>query len=392
MGPLDGIRILDFTRYQQGPFATVMLGDMGAEIIKVEDRNGGDLGRALGKQPDGFCAYFEAHDRNKKSITLNLRAPEGLEIALKLAERCDVVMHNFRPGVMDRLGLGYEAVKAVNPRIIYGSASGFGLEGPIAHRPSYDIIGQAMGGIMVAQGGGPGNEPRMALPGIADQVGAMCFAFGVSMALVARERFGIGQQVDGSLYGAQLALQAMNLTGAMRAGKHNPSRPQGSPTFRAYGCDDGQWVAVGVLDPAVYPRLCAALRRDDLATDERFAEPFSRWQNADALEAELTGAFLKDSSAIWIERLIEHDVPCCRVQDYMDVANDPQARINGYIQTVDHPHLGPIDVVGPPVRLSETPASVRSAAPELGQHTEELLLDLGYTWEQIAALHDARVI
>src|SRR5262249_6230394 len=154
----------------------------------------------------------------------------------------------------------------------------------------------AMGGIMVAQGGGPGTEPRMALPGVADQTGAMQLAFGIGMALLARERFGVGQVVDASLYGTQIALQAVNLTAALRAGRHNPSRPQGSPTFRHYGCADGRWVAVGVLDPAVYPRLCAAVCRPDLATDDRFTEPFARWQNADALEAEFASAFAADTS------------------------------------------------------------------------------------------------
>lgn len=392
MGPLDGIRVLDFTRYQQGPWATVMLGDMGAEIIKVEERGHGDLGRALGKQPDGFCAYFEAHDRNKKSITLDVRRPEGKEVVYKLIERVDVLTHNFRPGVMDRLDLGYERLKAINPRLIYGSASGFGPEGPIARRPSFDIIGQAMGGIMVAQGGGPGREPRMALPGVADQSGAAYFAFGIAMALIARERFGIGQQVDASLYGSQIALQAMNLTASMRSGVHPPSRPQGSPTFRAYGCSDNRWVAVGVLDPAVYPRLCLALDRPDLAADERFAEPFSRYANADALEGELTAAFAAITRDDAMDRLIAHDVPCGLVQDYTEVACDPQALANGYITTVEHPSLGTLKVVGPPVRLSETPPAVKTPAPELGQHTEEILLDLGYDWEQISALREAEVI
>lgn len=392
MGPLDGIRVLDFTRYQQGPWATVMLGDMGAEIIKLEERTTGDLGRALGRQPDGFCAYFEAHDRNKKSITVDVRKQEGKDIVYKLVERVDVVAHNFRPGVMDRLDLGYERLKAINPRIIYASASGFGPDGPIATRPSYDVIGQAMGGIMVTQGGGPGREPRMALPGVADQVGAMFFAYGISMALLARERFGIGQQVDASLYGSQIALQAMNFTAALRAGVHPQSRPQGSPTFRAYGCADGKWVAVGVLDPAVYPRLCAAVARPDLAADERFAEPFARWTNADALEGELAAAFCASPRDYWLDSLIAHDVPCGPVQDYVEVASCPQALANGYITAIDHPSLGELRVVGTPIRLSDTPASIRMPAPELGQHTEEILLDLGFDWPQIEALKAAEVV
>ena len=392
MGPLDGIRVLDFTRYQQGPWATVMLADMGAEILKLEERTNGDLGRALGRQPDGFCAYFEAHDRNKKSVTLDFRKPEAKHIVCQLVERVDVVAHNFRPGVMERLGFGYEQFKHINPRIIYASASGFGPEGPLAARPSYDIIGQGMGGIMVSQGGGPGSEPRMALPGIADQTGAAYFAFGISMALLARERFGVGQQVDASLYGSQLALQAMSVTAAMRSGVHGPSRPGGSPTFKHYGCSDNLWLTVGVLDPAVYPRLCLAAERPDLVTDERFAEPFARAANADAMEAEFRNAFRANTRAYWLQRLIDHDVPCGPVQNYIEVSEDPQALINGYITSVEHPNLGTIKVVGSPVKLSETPASIRNPAPELGQHTEEILLELGYSWEQIQALREAEVI
>ena len=392
MGPLEGIRVLDFTRWQQGPWATVMLGDMGAEIIKLEERTHGDLGRALGRQPDGFCAYFEAHDRNKKSITVDVRRPAGKEIVYKLVERVDVVAHNFRPGVMDRLGFGYEPLKAINPRLIYGSASGFGPQGPLAQRPSYDVIGQAMGGIMVTQGGGPECEPRMVVPGVADQVGAMLFAYGIAMALIARERFGVGQQVDASLYGSQIALQAMQITAALRSGVHPKSRPQGSPVFKPYGCADGRWLAVGVLDPAVFPRLCAAVCRPDLAADARFAEPFARHASADALEKELTEAFLSNTRDHWLERLIAHDVPCAPVQDYVDVGNDPQALANGYITTVAHPNLGALRVVGVPVQLAQTPGSVRAPAPELGQHTEEVLLELGYGWEQIEALKNAQVV
>src|SRR5689334_3379390 len=165
--PLDGITILDFTRWQQGPFATVMLSDMGADVIKVEERGLGDLGRALGARPDGFSSYFEAHNRNKKSITVNLRCDEGRRTVHQLAERVAAGTKNFRPGVMDRLGTGYQALKQLNPRIIVASASGFGQRGPLAQRPSFDVIGQAMGGIMMAQGGGPGSEPQAITAGFA---------------------------------------------------------------------------------------------------------------------------------------------------------------------------------------------------------------------------------
>ena len=191
-GPLDGIRILDFTRYQQGPYATVLLSDLGADVIKVEERNNGDLGRSLGLQPDGWCAYFEAHNRNKRSITVDSRKPEGQAILHRLVKDVDVVTDNFRPGVMKRFNLDYATLSVINPKIITASASGFGSEGPDAAEPSFDSIGQAMGGIMINQGGGPGNRPMSVMGGTADQVGAMVFALGICSALLARERTGIG--------------------------------------------------------------------------------------------------------------------------------------------------------------------------------------------------------
>lgn len=392
MGPLDGIRVLDFTRWQQGPWATVMLADMGADIIKVEERTQGDLGRAFGRMEDGFCPYFEAHDRNKRSLTLDVRRPEGREVIFKLVERCDVVVHNFRPGVMDRLGFGYEAFRAINPRMIYASGSGFGPNGPLAQRPGFDVTGQAMGGIMVTQGGGPGGEPHMVVPGVADQVGGMMLAYGIAMALIARERFGVGQRVDSSLYGSQIALQASNITRALRTGVHQTSRPRGNPTFKPYGCADGRWLAVGVLDPAVFPRLCAAVGRPDLSSDTLYGDPFARHDRADDLEADLAKAFRAHPRDWWLERLIAHDVPCAPVQDYIEVGDDPQALLNGYVTTVNSPTHGPLRVVGVSAQLSATPGSVGTPAPELGQHTEEVLLDLGYDWPAIERLRRDEVI
>jgi len=393
--PLEGITILDFTRWQQGPFATVMLSDMGADVLKVEERGHGDLGRALGARPDGFCAYFEAHNRNKRSITLDLRSDEGRKIVLQLVERVDVVTENFRPGVMDRLGIGYEDLKKTNPRIIMGSASGFGPKGPLSRRPSYDVIGQAMGGMMVAQGG-PGGEPQLITGGFADHVGAMFLAFGVSMAIIARERFGVGQHVDASLLGGQIAFQSMGYIRALQMDsappQRSPIRPGGNALFRAYACSDGRWIAVGVLDPKVWPALTRALGAPDLAVDERFAEPFARFQNGVELKEKLAALFATATRDEWVKRLQDHDVPTGPVYDMAEAAADPQVLENGYIVEIDHPHLGKIRVPGPPIQLSETPAYARGTAPELGQHTEEVLLLLGYDWEQIEGLRNREVI
>ena len=200
--PLEGIRILDFTRFQNGPHATVMLSDMGADVLKVERPGEGDPGRSLGRQPDGWCAYFEALDRGKRSMTLDMGTEQGREIVLKLAARSDVVTENFRPGVMDRLSVGYEALRKVNAKLIYATNSGFGPEGEWAERGSYDIVAQGMSGAMIAQGGGPGAEPVQGPWGLADQVGSIVFAFSIMTALVARERHGVGHRGGDGLQGA----------------------------------------------------------------------------------------------------------------------------------------------------------------------------------------------
>lgn len=386
MRPLEGIRILDFTRYQQGPFATVMLSDMGADVLKVEVPDGGDLGRSLGHQPDGWCAYFEAHNRNKRSITIDLRKPEGREIVYRLVKDVDVVTDNFRPGVMKRNGIDYEQLSAINPKIITASASGFGPKGPGAMNPSFDVIGQGMGGIMSNQGGGPNEPPRGVMGGMADQVGAMVFALGITAAIAARELHGVGQHVDVSLLGSQIALQGLQLTGFLRGEVQHPTPERGNATFTYFKSGDGKWVAVGVLDPKWWPPLCRAVERDDLITDERFEAPRGRHANRLDLLAELDAAFLARPRDEWITRLREHDVPCGPVHDYLAVSKEPQVLANEYITTLEHPHLGPVRVPNSPIRMSKMDVGAQRTAPELGQHTEEVLLDAGYTWEDIERL------
>lgn len=391
-GPLTGIRILDFTRYQQGPYATVMLSDLGADVIKVEERTNGDLGRALGRQPDGWCAYFEAHNRNKRSITIDSRTPKGREICHQLAATVDVVCDNFRPGVMQRLGLDYESLSKVNPRVITASASGFGTEGPNTYEPSFDVIGQGMGGIMVAQGGGPGCEPVNLIGGFADQVGAMVFALGITTAIIARELHGVGQHVDVSLLGSQIAVQNLPLQAFLRHGYQPVSEKKQNPLFTYYTGSDGKSLTIGILDPKWWPNLCRVLDREDLITDPRFIEPRDRHENRHDLIAELEASFARQPRDYWIPRLKEADVPCGPVNTYEEVAADSQVRANHYITDVEHPLFGPVAVPGSPIRMSKHETGPRHFAPELGQHTEEILLDLGYSWEQIAQLKDEQVI
>ena len=391
-GPLEGIRILDFTRFQQGPYATVLLSDMGADVIKVEERTNGDLGRSLGRQPDGWCTYFEAHNRNKRSITVDVRKPEGREIIYRLVPTVDVVCDNFRPGVMKRLGLDYDTLSAYNPRIITASASGFGPLGPQAEEPSFDIIGQAMGGIMIAQAGGPGNPPVSLIGGLADQVGAIIFALGITAAIVARELHGVGQHVDVSLLGSQLALQNLPLQGFLRTGKQAPSPQRQNPLFTYYRCADDQYLVLGILDPKWWEPLCRVLERPDLLENPRFATPGDRWCNGAELLAELDAAFAQAPRDEWLRRLKAADIPCGPVNDYAAAVAEPQVAANEYVTELHHPTLGPVKVVSTPIRMTKTPPRPKRTAPELGQHTEEVLLELGYSWEEIEALKKKEVI
>ena len=391
-GALAGVRILDFTRYQQGPFATVLLSDLGADVIKVEEPTKGDLGRSLGLQPDGFCAYFQALNRNKRSLTVDTRTEEGREIIYRLVPETDVVADNFRPGTMKRFGLDHESLAAINPRIITASASGFGPKGPHAQEPSFDSIGQAMGGHMIAQGGGPGMEPEAVIGGMADQVGAMIFALGICAAIAARELHGVGQHVDTSLLGSQLALQGLGLTGFLRQGAQRPRDTRWNPLFTHYPCADGLYLSLGLLDPRWWPAFCETLEREDLLADERFAEPGDRIGNRLELLDELHRTFARKPREEWLRLLKAAGLPCGPVNDYAAVAREPQVIANEYLTTLEDPSLGAIGIVGTPINMSETPSGPRSTAPELGQHTEAILLELGYGWDDIERFKDANAI
>jgi crotonobetainyl-CoA:carnitine CoA-transferase CaiB-like acyl-CoA transferase len=393
-GPLSGIRVLDFTIFQQGPQATLVMADMGADVIKVEPTLFGDLGRVLAMHgPGRLSAYHLAHSRGKRSLTLNLKTAAGIEVVRKLIPQMDVMVHNFRPGAMERLGLGYDDVRPLNERIIYGHASGWGDKGPKAKHPAFDIAAQARGGLMSMTGEADGG-PLPAGVAIADYIGAMNLALAVVSALYSREVTGVGQKIETSLFGSQIAAQAWELQYFLLSGRKKRSGRGHAylPTiWRTFRTADG-WAVVGGVGDDRWPAFCAAVAMPELQHDARFANAGARKDNLDALYEMLDDKFLAKTTADWIAVLEAHDMICGPVADYADLMRDPQALENEYLLTVDHPLNGPTQVVGFPWKFSETPASVAPAAPELGQHTEEILLSLGYTWEQIASLRDAKAI
>lgn len=390
MGPLAGVRVLDFTVYQQGPQASLIFADMGADVIKVEAPRFGDLGRVLGSTgEDRFSPYFYAHNRGKRSITLDLKNERAKQICYQLAERSDVAVHNFRPGVMERLGLGYEDFRRVNPRIIYGHASGWGAKGPRANHPAFDLAAQAQGGL-VGVTGEPDGYPLPAGAAVADYVGAVNLALAVISALFARERTGRGQKIDTSLLGGQIAMQAWELQYFIthgwvgKAGRGHHYLPT---IWRVFKTADS-YVVVGGLPENRWPRFCQAVGLPEIEHDPRFEKYFDRMTHLDELYALLDEAFAKKTSAEWMELLQAADCICAPVASYHDLLHDPQARANEYIVEVDHPTRGRMPVVGAPWRFSETPVEVAPTAPELGQHTEEILQELGYDWDAITELRE----
>jgi CoA:oxalate CoA-transferase len=393
-GPLQGVRVLDFTIFQQGPQATMVMADMGADVIKAEPPGFGDLGRVLQMHGEHrVSAYHLAHSRGKRSLTVHLKTDGGREIVRRLLPSMDVMVHNFRPGVMEKLGFGYDEVRALNPGIIYAHASGWGGQGPKTTHPAFDIAAQARSGLMSMTGEVDGGPLPVGVA-IADYVGAMNLAMSVIAALYSREKTGIGQKIETSLFGSAIASQAWEIQ-AYILGRRKRRSGRGHaylPTiWRTFKTADG-WAVIGGVGDDRWPAFCAAVGMPELEHDERFANALGRIVNIDALYALLDDKFLVKTTAEWIPVLESHDMICAPVQDYELLLDDPQALANEYLLTVEHPTNGPTQIVGFPWKFSETPAEAAPAAPELGQHTEEILLDLGYTWEEIGALRDAKAI
>ncbi|WP_165521841.1 CaiB/BaiF CoA transferase family protein [Micromonospora zingiberis] len=389
-GALAGIRVLDFTRFMQGPYATKIMADMGAAVLKVE-RPGGEWDRRLRLAPDGFGGFFHALNRGKRSVSVDITTEAGRDIVLRLAADCDVVVENFRPGVMDRLGLGYDKFKAANPRIIYAGASGYGPHGPRHREPMYDMVGQAVSGVSDFMRSSEG-VPRLATRGMADSAGGMFLAMAVLTALFMRERTGHGQRVDASLVGACLGMHAAEITIALRDGKVH--RPPGrvTSTSGAFRCGDGRWVVIGATDQKLWRNLTLALERDDLFTDERFHRSRVREQHRDVLEPLLEQIFLTRDRDDWVARMQQHNVPVAPVNSFLDLADDPDVLANGYLVRQTDRRWGEVTTVGHPFHLSLAPARVGDWTPELGEDTESELLALGFTAAQVAQLIDDGVV
>jgi len=385
--PMSGIRILDFCRAIQGPYGTMLLAELGAEVIKVETPGTPPAGVP---DTDGFSAYHESISRSKKSIAINMRDKAGMEVIRRLVPTVDVVTENYRAGVMDKMGLGYDRLKELRSDIILASASAWGPNGEWAERGGFDHVAQALSGIMSVQGSP--EEPHALVGGIADVIGGTYLALAVNTALLTRELTGVGQHVDTSLLGSMTIIQTFQLTQFLHTGKQSGFQQRRAPTYSHYLCSDGKYIAIAANREPMWKRLCVAIERPELAEEARFNVATDRTKHSDALVAIFEESFVTKTQAEWEAILTKFDVPNAPVLDYSGVASHPQFTANGYIQDFQHPVFGNIRVPGPPLLLSETPSAIQGAAPACGQDTDSVLLAAGFSQPEIDALRTSKVV
>ena len=389
--PLEGIKIVDFTQYQQGTVCTHMLADWGADVFKVEPRITGEPGRGGNPWgPPGVPVYFEAYDRNKRSITIDLKKEKAKEIVYKLIEKADIFAQNFRPGVAERLGFGYKKLSEINPRIIYLSGSGFGLSGPLRNRPGFDSVGQAMGGLMSINAQ-PGSTEHLVGAGVGDQTGGFLLSWGALLALLDREHTGEGQEVDVSLIGSVVSLQGATFLAYLLAG-HIPERKRGRISGTIFASNftgkDGKSFIIQTVGAEKRDRVFELAGLDK---DSRFDTREKRHQNEKEMFEAFDDAFATKTRDEWLKLLVDADIVCAPVYNYAEVAADPQVLENEYVVEINHPTEGAIKVLGNPIHFSKHKARI-GVAPLLGQHTDEILKEAGYSEAEIAELREQEVV
>lgn len=391
---LEGLKVIDLTRVLAGPYATMLLADFGAEIIKIEVPKTGDDSRAFGPYVNGESAYFMSINRNKKSITLNLKTEEGKDILKKLVSQADVLVENFRPGTMEKLGLGYELLKEINPKLIYAASSGYGHTGPYSQKPAYDAVVQAMGGIMSITGQ-VGGKPTRVGTSIGDIAAGLFTAIGVLTALNYRNETGLGQKVDVAMLDCQVAMLENAIARYTSTGdvpKPGGNKHPSIVPFESFGTNDGD-IMVAAGNDNLFQKLCVALNLEDAANDARFASNPLRNENYEALKPMLDKAFAEKSIDEWRSILDEAGVPNSPINTIDRVVEHPQVIARDMVQTVKHKVAGDVKMPGVAVKLSETPGMIETAAPLLGEHNEEILKAyLNMSDEDIDSLKERGVI
>jgi crotonobetainyl-CoA:carnitine CoA-transferase CaiB-like acyl-CoA transferase len=390
-GALDGIRVLDLSTLVQGPQAAAMLHDLGAEVIKIELPDVGDMGRHVGVIEDlGTSVFWEACNRGKRSVTLDLRTEAGHEAFLKLVQISDVVLSNFQPGTLDGWNLGYDDLAAVNPRIIWAAGSFLGPSGPDALREGADIVGEAAGGVIA--GIGNDDEPATTVASLlADHCGSQNLQTGVLAALFARERTGRGQRIDVSLLGGQIWMQAPEythyfLTGEL-AGRSNGGHPLVHALYGVFPTSDGALAMAGCPEH-LWEGMCRAIEKPEWSDHPTYNQYFVTKEIAREMRQDFIEIFSQRPTAEWVERLSAEEQRFSPVRSHDEVAADPQSFANGYIVEVDHPQFGKVNMVGCPIQMSDTPTRFGVEAQQLGQDTEMVLVEAGYDWDELESLRE----
>jgi formyl-CoA transferase len=389
---LNGIRVLDVTQVMAGPFCAMLLCDMGADVIKVEAPYG-DSSRRMAGGSGNDSAAFNAVNRGKRGIVVDLKTKSGAGILRHLSESADVLIENYRPGVMSKLGLGYDQLKEINPQLIYASISGYGQTGPAAEKGGFDLVAQGVSGLMSVTGE-PGRAPIKAGIPVTD-LGAGLFAVcGILAALQYRERTGRGQQIDAALVDAGLALSVWETTELFSRGTvpgplgsaHRMSAP-----YQAIRCADG-YITLGAANDRLFGRLATLLGHPEWCDDPRFSSDGQRVGNRTALAEEIESVTSRESRSHWLEALEAQDIPCGPINNYEEAINDPHIQARDMVVETDHPTLGRIKTLGTPIKMSETPLTPGRPAPLLGEHTEDVLLEAGYSQDAVTAFRDDGVI
>ena len=389
--PLQDIKVIDFSQILAGPFCTMLLSDMGADVIKIEKPNGGDDTRRYGPPfIEGESAAFLTLNRNKRSIVLDLKSEQGIAVVRRMLEDADVMIHNFRPGVVDRMGLGYDDVSALNPAIVYCTVSGFGTTGPYSSRAGFDLVAQGMSGLMSINGF-PGAPPAKVGVPMADLNTGMFCAYGILTAYINRLSTGKGQHVDASLIESGIAYTLYESATYFATGE--VAGPLGSAhrmiaPYQAFATQDG-YINIGAANQNNWERMCRAIGREDLLDDDRFASNPERMVSIEALTPIMEETFRTKTTSHWVEILETAGVPCGPIYNIEQVYADPHVQSREMSVALEHPKAGGIRNIGVPVKLSDTPGSVRTPAPLLGQHSDEVLDQYGYDESEIAALKDS---
>lgn len=394
-GPLSGLVVVELTNVMAGPVGGLLLADMGAEVVKVERLPGGDdTRRAIPPEIQGESATFMIVNRNKRGIAVDLKHPDGLQVVRRLIDKADVVIENFRPGTMEKLGLGYDVLRASNPGLIYCKITGFGLNGPYAKRAGYDLIAQGMSGIMSLTGEGPGRPPvKVGVP-IGDVTAGILASTGVLAAYIERLRTGEGQYVDTSLYEASLVHTywqvAMAFATGESAGPMGSAHPVAAP-YQAIPTQDG-WINIGAVSQATWVGMTRVLQLEHLLEDERFASNRERMAHRDLLISIISEAMRNNTTDYWVEKFEQAGVPAGPVRKIKDMLEDPQTLARDMVIEVDHPVAGQVQALGLPIKFSHGNGVTRRGAPQYGEHTAEVLQELGYSREDIAALAASQAV